>query len=102
MDDLPFERASLHSGSRWGASFNEPARSHPQDLQRPSHKILEKHPYPMNRQRASTTAFGLIAWLEQTQIHHPLKAIECRFEATGAAVDDQIKQIFQQSASHPQ
>jgi Ca-activated chloride channel family protein len=55
----------------------------------------------MNRQRASTTAFGLIAWLEQTQIHLPLKAIECRFDASGAAVDVQIDQVFHQSAGRP-
>ena len=55
----------------------------------------------MNRQRTSTSAFGLIAWLEQTQIHLPLKAIECRFEASGAAVDVQIDQVFHQSAGRP-
>jgi Ca-activated chloride channel homolog len=55
----------------------------------------------MNLQRTSTPAFGLIAWLEQTQIHLPLKAIECRFEASGAAVDVQIDQIFHQSAGRP-
>jgi Ca-activated chloride channel family protein len=52
----------------------------------------------MNLQRTFTIPFGLIAWLEQTQIHLPLKAIECRFEASGAAVDVQIDQIFHQSA----
>jgi Ca-activated chloride channel family protein len=55
----------------------------------------------MNIQRTSATAFGLLAWLEQTQIHLPLKAIECRFEASGAAVDVQIDQIFHQSAGRP-
>jgi len=55
----------------------------------------------MNLQRTSTTAFGLIVWLEQTQIHLPLKAIECRFEASGAAVDVQIDQVFHQSAGRP-
>jgi Ca-activated chloride channel homolog len=55
----------------------------------------------MNIERTRTTAFGLIAWLEQTQIHLPLKAIECRFEASGAAVDVQIDQIFHQSAGRP-
>src|SRR6516164_2986637 len=55
----------------------------------------------MNLQRTSTSAFGLIAWLEQTQIHLPLKAIECRFDASGAAVDVQIDQIFHQSAGRP-
>src|SRR6516164_2526906 len=101
MAGLPPERATLHSGSQWGASFNEPARSHRQDLRRLSQKILKKHPYTMNLQRTSTTAFGLIAWLEQTQIHLPLKAIECRFEASGVAVDVQIDQIFHQSAGRP-
>ena len=55
----------------------------------------------MNLQRTSTSAFGLIAWLEQTQIHLPLKAIECRFETSGAAVDVQIDQVFHQSAGRP-
>jgi Ca-activated chloride channel family protein len=55
----------------------------------------------MNLQRPSTSAFGLIAWLEQTQIHLPLKAIECRFDASGAAVDVQIDQVFHQSAGRP-
>jgi Ca-activated chloride channel homolog len=55
----------------------------------------------MNIERTCSTAFGLIAWLEQTQIHLPLKAIECRFEASGAAVDVQIDQIFHQSAGRP-
>jgi hypothetical protein len=55
----------------------------------------------MSLQRTSTSAFGLVAWLEQTQIHLPLKAIECRFEASGAAVDVQIDQIFHQSAGRP-
>ena len=53
------------------------------------------------RPRTSTSAFGLVAWLEQTQIHLPLKAIECRFEASGPAVDVQIDQIFHQSATRP-
>jgi len=55
----------------------------------------------MNLRPTSTTAFGLIAWLEQTQIHLPLKAIECRFAVSGAAVDVQIDQIFHQSAGRP-
>jgi hypothetical protein len=54
----------------------------------------------MNLQRTSTTAFVLIAWLE-TQIHLPLKAIERRFEASGAAVSVQIDQVFHQSAGRP-
>src|SRR5260221_355374 len=55
----------------------------------------------MNLQRTSTSAFGLTTWLEQTQIHLPLKAIECRFDTSGAAVDVQIDQIFHQSAWRP-
>jgi Ca-activated chloride channel family protein len=55
----------------------------------------------MNRPRTSPTAFGLIAWLEQTQIHLPLKAVECRFNVSGAAVDVQIDQVFHQSAGRP-
>jgi len=55
----------------------------------------------MNLHRTSTSAFGLIAWLEQTQIHLPLKAIECRFDASAAAVDVQIDQVFHQSAGRP-
>src|SRR5262245_51859349 len=101
MDGLPSERATLRGGSQWHASFSEPARSHPHDLWRPSQKILTTHHHTMNLQRTLTTAFGLIAWLEQTQIHLPLKGIECRFDASGAAVDVQIDQVFHQSAGRP-
>ena len=55
----------------------------------------------MNTQRTSTVAFGLVAWLEQTRIHLPLKAVECRFQAIGAAVDVEIDQVFHQSANRP-
>ena len=55
----------------------------------------------MKTQRTSTSAFGLVAWLEQTQIHLPLKAIECRFQASGAAVDVEIDQVFHQCAKRP-
>jgi Ca-activated chloride channel family protein len=55
----------------------------------------------MNTRRTSDAAFGLVAWLEQTQIYLPLKAIECRFQAIGAAVDVEIDQVFHHSASRP-
>ena len=55
----------------------------------------------MNTQRTASAAFGLIAWLEQTQIHLPLKAVTCRFEVSGAAADVQIDQVFHQSAGQP-
>lgn len=45
--------------------------------------------------------FGLIAWLESTRIHLPLKAVECEFDVTGSAVNVQIDQIFHQSAERP-
>src|SRR6516164_6073044 len=101
MDGLPDQRRSLRGGSQWGAFINQPAPGHRPDLRRPSQKILKKHPYSRNLRPTSTTAFGLIAWLEQTLIHLPLKAIECRFDVSGAAVDVQIDQIFHQSAGRP-
>lgn len=52
----------------------------------------------MNSRRTSTAPFGLVAWLEQTQIHLPLMAIDCRFHAIGAAVSVEIEQVFHQSA----
>jgi Ca-activated chloride channel family protein len=55
----------------------------------------------MKTQRTSTAAFGLVAWLEQTQIYLPLKAIECRVQVSGAAADVQIDQVFHQSARRP-
>src|SRR4029077_16881433 len=55
----------------------------------------------MNTQRTASAAFGLIAWLEQTQIHLPLKAVTCRLGVSGAAVDGQIDQVFHQSAGQP-
>ena len=47
---------------------------------------------------SSTAAFGLVAWLEQTRIYLPLKAIECRFQVIGTAVGVEIEQVFHQSA----
>ena len=55
----------------------------------------------MKRPRASASTFGLIAWLEQTQVQLPLRAVECRFAVSGPAVDVQIDQVFQQTAGHP-
>ena len=52
----------------------------------------------MTTQRTSTAAFGLVAWLEQTRIYLPLKAIECRFQVIGTAVGVEIEQVFHQSA----
>ena len=53
------------------------------------------------RPRTSTSTSGLLAWLEQTQIHLPLKAIECRFQIAGPAVNVQMDQVFYQSALRP-
>ena len=47
---------------------------------------------------SSIAAFGLVAWLEQTRIYLPLKAIECRFQVIGTAVGVEIEQVFHQSA----
>lgn len=55
----------------------------------------------MKINRVATPAFGLVAWLEKTQIHLPLKAVECEFEVSGGAVDVQIDQVFYQSADRP-
>jgi Ca-activated chloride channel family protein len=53
------------------------------------------------RPRTSTSTSGLLAWLEQTQVHLPLKAIACRFEIAGPAVGVQMEQVFYQSALRP-
>ena len=55
----------------------------------------------MNTPRTSTAAFGLVAWLEQTRIYLPLKAIECRFQVLSVAVSVEIEQVFHQSARQP-
>jgi Ca-activated chloride channel homolog len=48
--------------------------------------------------RTSTSPFGLVAWLEQTRIHLPLRGVECRFRTAGPMVAVQIDQVFQQTA----
>ena len=53
------------------------------------------------RPRTSTSTSGFLPWLEQTQIHLPLKAIECRFQIAGPAVNVQMDQVFYQSALRP-
>src|SRR4029077_2825149 len=55
----------------------------------------------MNTQRTASAPFGLVAWLEQTQIHLPLKAVKCRFEVSGAAAEVQTEQVFHQCAKRP-
>ena len=55
----------------------------------------------MKRPRPSTPSFGLLGWLEQTEIHLPLKLVECRFAVSGPAVDVQIDQVFHQTATRP-
>ena len=47
------------------------------------------------------TAFGLVAWLEQTKITLPLKGVECRFNICGDVASVEIDQIFQQNSSRP-
>ena len=45
---------------------------------------------------ASSTQFGLIAWLEQTRISLPLKGVECRFTVCGDLLNVEIDLIFHQ------
>ncbi|HWB58314.1 MAG TPA: VIT domain-containing protein, partial [Chthoniobacteraceae bacterium] len=45
--------------------------------------------------------FGLVAWLEKTQLHLPLKGVECRFDVCGDVVEVEIDQVFYQSAEKP-
>jgi Ca-activated chloride channel family protein len=49
----------------------------------------------------STTAFGLVAWLEATRIALPLKGVECRFDVTAGVASVEIDQIFHQSHAQP-
>lgn len=54
------------------------------------------NPSPAQRQ-----AFGLVAWLEQTKITLPLKAVECAFQVCGDVVSVELDQVFQQNSPHP-
>ncbi len=48
-----------------------------------------------------TSAFGLVAWLEQTRVALPLKGVECRFHVTGAIAFVELDQIYHQNAARP-
>ena len=48
-----------------------------------------------------SVAFGLVAWLEETKIHLPLKGVECRFEVTAGVASVELDQIFHQSHAQP-
>ncbi len=50
---------------------------------------------------ASSTAFGLLAWLEETRIALPLKGVECRFDVTGTVASVELDQIYHQNAKRP-
>ncbi len=54
-----------------------------------------------NSTPASSTQFGLMAWLEQTRISLPLKGVECRFTVCGDLLNVEIDQIFHQNSSQP-
>jgi hypothetical protein len=61
---------------------------------------LQRNPQEALSHDESTTHLPYRVWsyslAEQTQIHLPLKAVECRFNVSGAAVDVQIDQVFHQ------
>jgi Ca-activated chloride channel family protein len=46
-------------------------------------------------------AFGLIAWLEQTRIVLPLKAVDVSFDVCGDLAEVYLDQVFHQTASRP-
>jgi Ca-activated chloride channel homolog len=50
---------------------------------------------------ASSTAFGLIAWLERTRVALPLKGVDCRFEVTAGVAHVEIDQIYFQDNAQP-
>ena len=50
---------------------------------------------------ADPATFGLIAWLQQTRIQLPLRAVDCRFRVTGDVAVVELDQVFQQTAAEP-
>ena len=50
-----------------------------------------------NRLPQPSKAFGLIAWLEETRVHLPLKAVECRFSVCGELLNVEMDQVFHQN-----
>ncbi|MDB6031261.1 MAG: hypothetical protein JWM16_1599 [Verrucomicrobiales bacterium] len=50
-----------------------------------------------NRLPQPSKAFGLIAWLEETRLQLPLKAVECRFTVCGELLNVEMDQVFRQS-----
>lgn len=55
----------------------------------------------LTNQPAPQTAFGLVAWLEQTRVALPLKGVECRFQVTGNIASVELDQIYHQDADRP-
>src|SRR3989442_1676629 len=55
----------------------------------------------LNPSPAERTAFGLVAWLEQTKISLPLKGVECAFNVCGDVVSVELDQIFHQNSTQP-
>lgn len=56
----------------------------------------------MNRlEPETTTAFGLVAWLEQTKVTLPLKGVEGRFDVTAGVATVEIDQVYHQSHAQP-
>ena len=55
----------------------------------------------LNPSPGERTAFGLVAWLEQTKISLPLKGVECAFNVCGDVVSVELDQIFHQNSTQP-
>lgn len=48
-----------------------------------------------------TKGFGLVAWLEETRLVLPLRAVDCRFDVQGDLLSVEIAQIFYQNNTQP-
>lgn len=59
------------------------------------------HGTPVAAPEVARPQFGLVAWLEETRLHLPLRGVECRFEVCGDIAEVKIVQVFVQTNKKP-
>lgn len=58
-------------------------------------------PRPVRPPHPAADAFGLIAWLEETRVVLPLKAVDVHFSVSGDLAEVSLDQVFHQTVDRP-
>ncbi|MEI9998607.1 MAG: VIT domain-containing protein [Verrucomicrobiota bacterium] len=77
-----------------------PARNQARNEKRNEKEFMNPVP-PRGLRPVPSDPFGLIAWLEETRVVLPLKAVDVTFNAAGDLAEVSLDQVFHQTAPRP-